>query len=79
MAVVEPAHERSVPSPLRRSCLSCVPANYLVDAPAGCGAEVAGGCGIHDGALGGWVSAVQGLLLVRGLRLPWVIVGGAHG
>jgi hypothetical protein len=63
VAVVKPAHERSVPfaSPSRRLCLVYyVPADYLVDAPRrpGSGAEVGGDRGIHDGAPGGWVNAV---------------------
>jgi hypothetical protein len=58
VAVVKPAHERSVPSPSRRLCLVYyVPADYLVDARPGSGAEVGGDRGIHDGAPGGWVNA----------------------
>ena len=79
VAVVKPAHERSVPSPSRRLCLSCVRPITLLMRRSGSGAEVAGGRGIHDGALGGWVNAVQELLLARGLRLPSVIVSGAQG
>ena len=53
VAVVKPAHERSVPWPSRRLCLVYyVPADYLVDAPAGLWPEVGGDRGIHDGAPG---------------------------